>query len=101
MVEEKEKVIGEDQKRDKWIDAILEGKKLENYTEYKTREMHVCFLCETICYKRTPVKKIGNKYICINCLKMLKELLDNLEVWESEVSIDESMRKQVFENIHE
>jgi|YelNatPaOPRAMG01_1025707.scaffolds.fasta_scaffold118813_1 hypothetical protein len=101
MVEEKEKVIGEEQKRDKWIDAILEGKKLENYTEYKTREMHVCFLCETICYKRTPVKKIGNKYICINCLKMLKELLDNLEVWESEVSIDESMRKQVFENIHE
>lgn len=101
MVEEKEKVIGEEQKRDKWIDAILEGKKLENYTEYKTREMHVCFLCETICYKSTPVKKIGNKYICINCLKMLKELLDNLEVWESEVSIDESMRKQVFENIHE
>ncbi|MGB9635876.1 MAG: hypothetical protein ACPL1Y_01320 [Thermoplasmata archaeon] len=100
MVEEKEKVVAEQtQKKDKWIEAIIEGRKLENYTEYKTKEMHVCFLCETICYKRTPVKKLGNKYICINCLKTLKELIDNLEIWENEVNIDKDLQKQIQESL--
>ncbi|MEM3396465.1 MAG: hypothetical protein QW620_03695 [Thermoplasmata archaeon] len=102
MPDEKEKgTIEETAKREKWIEAIIEGKKLESYAEYKTKEMHVCFLCDTICYKRIPVKKIGNKYICINCLKALKELIENLEIWESEVSIDREMEKQIQEDIKE
>ncbi|MEM4292575.1 MAG: hypothetical protein QXJ27_00175 [Thermoplasmata archaeon] len=100
MAEEKEK--GEEAgKREKLIEAIVEGRKLENYAEYKTREMHVCFFCETICYRRIPVKKIGNKYICINCLKALKELIENLEIWESEVNIDREIERQIQEEVRE
>jgi len=82
-------------KKEKMLEAIIETKKFESYVEYKTKDMHVCFLCETICYKKIPVKRLGNKYICINCLRALKELLENLEIWESEVRIDMEISSQI------
>ena len=63
-VEEKRKVI---------LESIIEGKKMEAYAEHRTKEMHACWLCNTIAYRKRPVRQVGNRWICIDCLKRLKE----------------------------
>ncbi len=74
---------------------IVESMKLDLYVESKIPEMHVCFLCGRIGYKNLPMKKIGNKWICIDCLRELKEVLDSLEEWEQEISLREEIKKQI------
>ncbi len=74
---------------------IIESMKLDLYVESKIPEMHVCFFCGRIGYKNLPMKKIGNKWICIDCLRELKEALDSLEEWEQEISLREEIKKQI------
>ena len=81
------------------LESIVEGKKMEIYTEHQTSEMHHCFFCEKICYKKTPVKQLGVKWICIDCLRQLKELLDSLSQWEEEITLEEEMKKQLGEGL--
>jgi hypothetical protein len=64
------------------LQALDEGRRLEAYAEQQTREMRVCFLCERVVYRRLPVRKIGRRWICIDCVRELKELLENLDHWE-------------------
>ncbi len=80
---------------------IIEGMKLELYVESKIPEMHVCFLCGRIGYKNLPMKKIGNKWICIDCLRELKEALDSLEEWEQEITLREEFKKQIEKEFEE
>ena len=81
------------------LESIVEGKKMELYTERRTSEMHSCVFCEKICYKKKPAKALGNKWICIDCLRQLKELLDSLKQWEEELTLEEEMKKQLGEGL--
>jgi hypothetical protein len=85
-------------KRKVLIESIIEGRKMEAYTEHRTKDMHACWICGTICYKRKPVKNIGNRWICIDCLRQLKETLDTLDQWEQELSLEKDMKKQLDES---
>ena len=77
------------------IESIVEGRKMEAYAEHRTKEMHSCWFCGSICYRKTPVKNIGGKWICIDCLRQLKETLDTLNQWEEELSVQKDARKQL------
>jgi len=77
------------------IESIVEGRKMEAYAEHRTKEMHSCWLCGSICYRKTPVKNIGNKWLCIDCLRQLKETLDTLDQWEEELALQKDARKQL------
>jgi len=81
------------------LEAIVEGKKMEAYVEHRTKDMHVCWICGTIGYKKKPMKNIGNRWICIDCLKHLKEILDSLDQWEAEIQLEKEMSKKIDESL--
>jgi len=89
--EEKKKLI---------LDTIVEGRKMEAYAEHRTREMHSCAVCDTVCYKKKSAKKIGKKYVCIDCLRNLKEVLDSLSQWEEEILLEGEMKKQLEDGLN-
>ena len=77
------------------LEAITEGRKMEAYTEHRTKDMHVCALCGMICYRKKTGKGIGKKWFCIDCLRQLKETLENFTRWEEEVALEAQMKKQL------
>jgi len=77
------------------IESIVEGRKMEAYAEHRTKEMNTCWMCETICYRKTPGKNIGEKWICIDCLRQMKETLDTLDEWEEELVMQSEARSQL------
>ena len=81
------------------LDSLVEGKKMEVYAERRTGDMHYCSFCGKICYKKTPVKRLGNKWICIDCPRQLKELLESRAQWEEELTLEEEMKKQLGEGL--
>ncbi len=85
--------------RDKLISGLLEGKRMEAYAEHHTNKMHYCFFCEKITYKKIPGKEVGKKWICVNCLHKLKEILEGLERWEEEMAMGSKMQDQLDENL--
>ena len=87
--------MSKDEKRKMIIESIVEGRKMEAYAEHRTKDMHVCSFCDKILYRRTPMKKVGEKWVCIDCLRQLKEMLDTLEQWEQEISLQKEMKKQL------
>jgi ribosomal protein L37AE/L43A len=91
--------LSKDEKRKMIIESIVEGRKMEAYAEHRAKDMHVCSLCDKILYRRTPMKKVGEKWVCIDCLRQLKEILDTLEQWEQEISLEKEMKKQLDDGI--
>ncbi len=85
--------------KEEMMKNILESLKLDLYVESKIPEMHVCFFCGRIGYKNLPMKKIGNKWICIDCLRELKEALESLDEWEQEISLREEFKKQIQKDL--
>ena len=85
--------------KEEMMKNILESLKLDLYVESKIPEMHVCFFCGRIGYKNLPMKKIGNKWICIDCLRELKEALESLDEWEQEISLREEFKKQIKKDL--
>lgn len=81
------------------IESILEGKKMEAYVEHRTKEMHACTMCGVISYKRKPMKQVGNRWFCIDCLRHLKEVLDTLSQWEAEIQLEREMSKKIDETL--
>ena len=77
------------------IQSIVEGRKMEAYAEHRTKEMHTCWICGTICYRKTPGRSIGERWICIDCLRQLKETLDHLHQWEEELTLQRDTRSQL------
>jgi hypothetical protein len=77
------------------IESIVEGRKMEAYAEHRTKEMNACWMCGAICYRKTPGKLIGKQWVCIDCLRQLKETLDTLEQWEEELAMSKDARRQL------
>jgi hypothetical protein len=74
---------------------LAEGQRFETYVEQQTPKMRVCFLCERISYQRKPVKRIGVRWVCIDCLRALKESLDTLDRWEELSTLRDEIEKDV------
>ena len=83
------------------IKNIIESMKMDLYVESRINEMHVCALCGRIGYKELPMKKIGEKWICIDCLRELKEALDSLEEWEQEIALQKEFRKDIGKSFNQ
>lgn len=83
--------------RDRILESIIDGRKMEAYAEHRTRDMHTCTLCATICYKKRLIRQIGSKWLCIDCLRKLKEALDTLEQWEESAGVRGNLRVQLDE----
>jgi hypothetical protein len=81
------------------MDSLVEGRKLEAYAEHRTKDMHACSFCDAICYRRRSGKVVGQKFICVNCLRSLKETLDSLDQWEEELALETEMRKKIDEGL--
>jgi hypothetical protein len=81
------------------MSSLVEGRKLEAYAEHRTKEMHSCWICETVCYKRRSGRMIGQRFVCVNCLRSLKETLDTLDQWEEELALEAELRKRVDEGL--
>ena len=77
------------------IESIVEGRKMEAYAEHRTKEMHTCWFCDQICYRKRPMKNIGVRWICIDCLRLLKETFDTLDQWEEELTLQKEARGQL------
>lgn len=88
--EEKKKVI---------METIAEGRKMEAYAEHRTKDMHTCWTCGVISYKKKPMKQVGKNWICIDCLRQLKEIFETLDEWEEELSLERDAKKQLDEGI--
>lgn len=86
-------------KKDLTLESIVEGKKMDAYVEHRTKEMHVCCMCGAVGYKKLPMRTVGNRWICINCLRGLKETLDSLDQWEIELEIEEEMSRTIDESL--
>lgn len=81
------------------LESLVEGKKLEAYVEHRTRDMHVCALCGTVGYKKRSMKLIGARWLCMDCLRQLKEVLDTLDQWEAETRLEKEMAKKIDEGL--
>ncbi len=77
------------------LPALTEGKRFEAYAERQTAEMRVCFLCEKVHYRRKPLKRIGTRWVCLDCLRSLKEALDGLGRWEEISRLREAIEETV------
>jgi len=86
-------------RRESTLEAIVEGKKMEAYVEHRTKDMHVCWMCGKVGYKKTPMKNIGQRWICIDCLRALKEALDSIDQWEAELELEEEMSKKIDDSL--
>jgi predicted RNA-binding Zn-ribbon protein involved in translation (DUF1610 family) len=82
-------------KRKMVIDSIVEGRKMEAYAEHRTKEMHACWMCGAICYRKKAARNIGERWICIDCLKQLKESLDTLSQWEESIALQRDITRQL------
>ncbi len=73
--------------------TLVQGKRYEAYVEQQTSDMRVCAFCDRIYYRRKPLKPIGVRWICIDCLRSLKESLDTLDQWEEMSALHEEMER--------
>lgn len=97
MPKKDEKRSNDSDRRRMVIESIVEGRKMEAYAEHRTKEMHTCWVCNQICYRKKPMKNIGTRWICIDCLRLLKETLDTLDQWEEELVLQKDARRQLDE----
>lgn len=95
MLDEKER-----SKKEMTMEAIVEGRKMDAYVEHRTKEMHICWVCGSVGYKKLPMRSVGDQWICINCLRGLKETLDSLKQWEAELELEEEMSKTIDESLN-
>ncbi len=49
------------------------------YVEQKLHEIRVCFVCGKLIYKKKRAYRIGNKWLCEDCLKDLRMALRECE----------------------
>lgn len=89
----------ENPRNDAAIESIIEGKKMEAYAEHRTKDMHQCSLCGTVGYRKRPMRPVGTKWICIDCLRSLKETLEGLDQWEAEIQLEKEMSKKIDDTL--
>ncbi len=98
-LEDVEDMEMDEEMKEKLLSSILEGKRMEAYAEHRTKDMHYCHFCERIIYKEVPGKEVGEKWICIDCLKKLKEILDTLDQWEEEIALGSEMEEKLDKDL--
>jgi len=81
------------------LEAMVGGKKMEAYVEHRTKEMHVCWICGKVSYKKLPMKNVGGRWICIDCLRDLREAQDSIDQWEMELQLEEEMSKKIDKSL--
>jgi ribosomal protein L37AE/L43A len=81
------------------IESIIEGKKMEAYAEHRTKDMHSCAFCGAIGYRKRAMRPVGAKWICIDCLRSLKETLEGLDQWEAEIQLEKEMSKKIDQTL--
>ena len=86
---------GSDEKKSTMLENVLKGQAMETYIEHRTSEMKRCALCETIGYKRLPMKQVGKKWVCLTCWRQMREILDTLDRWEEEVALKDEMERTI------
>lgn len=86
-------------RRELTLESIVEGKKMEAYVEHRTKDMHACWMCGVVGYKKKAMKNVGSRWICIDCLRSLKEVLENLDQWEAEIQLEREMSKKIDETL--
>ena len=79
--------------RRRGLRTLAEGKRFEAYVERQTPDMRVCAFCQKVFYRRKPMKPIGHRWVCIDCLRALKEALDTLDRWEEMSVLHEEMER--------
>ena len=82
------------------METIAEGRKMEAYAEHRTKDMHACWTCGVISYKKKPMKEIGKKWFCIDCLRQLKEVMDTFDQWEEELILERDAKKQLDDGMN-
>lgn len=75
--------------------TLTEGKRFEAYVEQQRAEMRVCAFCHQVFYRKKPMKLIGQRWLCIDCLRSLKESLDSLDRWEEMSALHEEFERDV------
>ena len=45
------------------------------------------------------MKPVGSKWICIDCLRALRETLEGLDQWEAEIQLEKEMAKKIDETL--
>jgi hypothetical protein len=81
------------------LKTLAAGKRYEAYVEQQTAEMRLCVFCEKVYYRKKPLKQIGSRWVCIDCLRALKESLDSLERWEEMSALHEEMERDVHDGL--
>lgn len=90
---------GDEKRPHEMLRRMMRGGELEKIIEDKTKMMKHCSFCGEITYRKKPMKTIGKKWICIDCLRQLKEMLDELDSWEREVHIKEKIEQQLQDEL--
>jgi hypothetical protein len=85
--------------RDETLESIIEGRKMEAYVEHMTKEMHACWICEKVGYKNKPMRIIGSRYICFECLKQLRDAFSTIDKWEAEQQLEKEMRRKIDDSL--
>jgi len=83
------------------IRTLLESMRLEAYVEEKLAEVKVCALCGRLGYRKLPMRRIGARYICAECLAQLKDAIENYDAWLEEVKEEEEARKSLEKRLEE
>jgi hypothetical protein len=79
--------------RRRGLRTLAEGKRFEAYVERQTAEMRPCTFCRRIFYRKKPMKQIGSRWVCIDCLRSLKESLETLDRWEELTALHAEMER--------
>lgn len=77
------------------MSTLAEGKRFEAYVERQSATMRVCAFCEKVFYRKKPMKQVGARWICIDCLRALKETLDGLDRWEEISALHAEMERHL------
>ncbi len=81
------------------LESLVEGKKMEAYVEHRTRDMHVCAICGRVGYKKRPMKCVGNRWFCLDCMRQLREILLTMDQWEGEVQLERELSKKIDDEL--
>jgi len=87
--------VAQPPERRRVLRTLAEGRRFEAYAEQQTAEMRLCALCQKVFYRRKPMKLIGARWVCIDCLRSLKESLDTLDRWEEMTALHDEIERDV------
>jgi len=92
-------MVEEPSRQEVTLRSIVEGRKMEAYVEARTKDMRVCWLCGTVSYKKTPMKLVGSRWVCIDCFRQVREVIATMDQWEAEVQLEREMSRKIDQGL--